>query len=336
MGNFKVLWPHIRWGDDYAIEVAALGQGFAAEFCTHFDEVTDEQWATCDAVVCTLDIPEQHIPKMKRCRIFVKRTVGYDNIDLKRWGELGVPVCNNPAYGTREVADHAIALMLALVRGINLHDQRLQTDPVGHWSRTLNPFARRLSESTFGVVGLGRIGTAAAARAQAFGMEVIYYDPYKSPADIFISARRVESLRELMGQSDVVSLHTPLTDETLRMIGEDALKAARPGLILINTARGAVIDLDALYDAMKREQVLAAGLDVLPREPANPEDPLIGAWHAGEEWIRNRLILTPHHAFFTPESLRDMRAFAAQTAASYLRDGRLENCVNEESLKFRR
>lgn len=334
--SIQVLWPHISWGDDYAIETDALGEGVAGEFCVDFEEVSDRQWATCDGVVCTLDIPEEHVGKMKRCRIFVKRTVGYDNIDLKRWGELGVPVCNNPGYGTREVADHAIALMLTIIRGINFHNQRLRADPAGNWSRTLNPFAKRLSDCTFGVVGLGRVGTATAVRAHAFGMEVIFYDPYRSEDDVSIAIRRAESLTELMGQSDVVSLHTPLNDETRHMIGVDALKAARPGLILINTARGAVIDFDALYGAMKQEVVLAAGLDVLPREPADTQDPLIKAWQAGEEWVRDRLILTPHHGFFTPESLRDMRAFAAQTAARYLRDGRLENCVNEEFLKFRR
>ncbi len=334
--SIKVLWPHIRWGDDYAIEKEALGQGVVGQFCTDFEQVSDQQWAMCDGVVGTLDIPEEHIGKMKRCRIFVNRTVGYDNIDLERWGELGVPVCNNPGYGTREVADHAIALMLTLMRGINFHNERLRTDPGGNWSRTLNPFAKRLSDCTFGVVGLGRIGTATAIRAQAFGMDVLYYDPYKSQADVSIAVRRAESLTELMGQSDVVSLHTPLSDETRHMIGGAALKAAQPGLILINTARGAVIDFAALYSAMKQEVVLAAGLDVLPREPADAEEPLIRAWHTGEEWVRDRLILTPHHAFFTPQSLRDMRAFAARTAARYLRDGQLENCVNEDFLKFRR
>jgi lactate dehydrogenase-like 2-hydroxyacid dehydrogenase len=334
--SIKVLWPHIRWADDYAIEIEALGAGIEGEFCTSFEEVSDEQWANCNGIVCTLDIPEEYVGKIKHCRIFVKRTVGYDNIDLKRWGELGVPVCNNPGYGTREVADHSIALMLALVRGISFHNQRLQTDPVGNWSRTLNPFARRLSDCTLGVVGLGRVGTATARRAQAFCMDVLYYDPYKSQADVPEGVRRAESLTELVGQSDVVSLHTPLTDETRSIIGADALAVARPGLILINTARGALIDLDALYLAMKKKVVLAAGLDVLPREPANTEDPLIGAWYGGEEWIRDRLILTPHHAFFTPQSLRDMRAFAARTVARYLRDGELENCVNEEFLKFRR
>ena len=334
--SIKVLWPHIRWGDDYTIEIEALGQGVVGEFCADFEEVSDDQWANCDGVVGTLDIPEEHVGKMKRCRIFVKRTVGYDNINLERWGELGVPVCNNPGYGTREVADHSIALMLTFVRGVNFHNERLRTDPGANWSRTLNPFARRLSDCTLGVVGLGRIGTTTAIRARAFGMNVLYYDPYKSQADVLAAVRRAESLTDLVAQSDVVSLHAPLTNETRHMISTAALKAARPGLILINTARGALIDLDALYDAMKQEVVLAAGLDVLPREPANPKDPLIGAWQAGEEWIRDRLILTPHHAFFTPESLRDMRAFAAQTAARYLRDGKLENCVNEEFLKFRR
>ena len=334
--SIEVLWPHIRWGDDYAIEREALGRGVVGQFCTDFEQVSDQQWAGCDGVVGTLDIPEEHIGKMKRCRIFVNRTVGYDNIDLKRWGELGVSVCNNPAYGTQEVADHAMALMLALIRGINFHDQRLRADPASNWDRTLNPFARRLSDCTFGVVGLGRIGTAVARRARAFGMKVLYYDPYKSQADVSIEVVRSESLTQLMGQSDVVSLHTPLNDETRDMIGAAALEAARPGLILINTARGAIVDFEALYQAMKQQRVLAAGLDVLPREPADTQDPLIGAWQDGEEWVRDRLILTPHHAFFTPESLRDMRAFAAQTAVRYLRDGVLENCVNQEFLKFRR
>ena len=103
-------------------------------------------------------------------------------------------------------------------------------------------------------------------------------------------------------------------------------------MILINTARGPIVDIDALYDAMKDGTVLAAGLDVLPEEPANPQSRLIAAWQRNEDWIRHRLVLTPHSAFYTPESMRDNRAFASRTAARYLRDGRLENCVNKQFL----
>jgi len=335
--SIKVLWPHIRWGEPYDIEVEALGEGIEGEFCSGFEKVTDEQWASCDGIVCGLDIPQEHLEKMKRCRIFVKRTVGYDNIDLEKWGRLGVPVCNNPEYGTKDVADHAIALMVTLVKGIHFHNQRLLADPVGNWAPALNPFGRRLSSCTFGVVGLGRIGTATALRAKAFGMNVVFYDPYKEEeSDSSLGVRRAGSLTGLMSQSNVVSLHTPLTEETRKIIGSGAFEAAQPGLILINTARGAVVDLNALYQAMRKEVVLAAGLDVLPREPADLEEPLIGAWHRGEDWLQDRLILTPHSAFYTPESLKDMRAFAARTAARYLRDGQLEHCVNEAYLDFRR
>jgi phosphoglycerate dehydrogenase-like enzyme len=114
------------------------------------------------------------------------------------------------------------------------------------------------------------------------------------------------------------------------------LASAKPGLLLVNTARGPVVDIDALFDAMKANVVLAAGLDVLPEEPANTEKPLIAAWLAGEAWLKHRLIVTPHSAFYTPQSLRDIRLFSARTAGRYLRNGRLENCVNEAFLAHRR
>jgi lactate dehydrogenase-like 2-hydroxyacid dehydrogenase len=135
-----------------------------------------------------------------------------------------------------------------------------------------------------------------------------------------------------MSQCDIVSIHAPLNAETRKLIGRAAFAAAKRGIIIINTARGPIIDLDALHDAMQDGTVLAAGLDVLPDEPANLNTPLIAAWHRDDEWIRHRLVLTPHSAFFTPESMRDVRAFSARTAARYLRDGRLENCVNKALL----
>jgi phosphoglycerate dehydrogenase-like enzyme len=138
-----------------------------------------------------------------------------------------------------------------------------------------------------------------------------------------------------MQQSDIVSIHCPLNDETRNLIGKDALAAAKPGMILVNTARGPIVDIDALHDAMRADRILAAGLDVLPDEPANVERPLIAAWLAQETWLRHRLVITPHSAFMTPQSMRDIRAFSARTAARYLRDGVLENCVNSHVLERR-
>jgi lactate dehydrogenase-like 2-hydroxyacid dehydrogenase len=335
--TIHVLWPQIRWPDDLHIETEALGAGVTPYFSRNVEDVPDEVWARTDGIVGGPDLPDEIIARMPRCRVHVRPAVGFDNIDIARWARHGIPVCNTPDYGTMEVADHAMALVLSLMKSIAFHDERLREDPKGNWIPALNPFGKRLSICTFGIVGLGRIGTAAALRAKAFGMDVVFFDPYKpNGSDLALGIRRADSLTELFAQSDVVSIHAPSSEETRGLISREVLAHAKKGMILVNTARGAIIDIDALHDAMKDNVVLAAGLDVLPQEPANVQAPLIRAWHAEEAWIRHRLLLTPHSAFFTPESARDMRAIAARTAARYLRDGRLENCVNEKFLTARR
>lgn len=332
----RVLWPQTRWQDEYTPEREGLGEGITPEFVERYDAVTEEQWRNCDGIVGAPP-PAKYMELLDKCRIFVKPAVGFDGIDLKAWGDLGIPVCNTPDYGTREVADHAMALMLTLTKSIAFHDEQLRAEPRKNWRPALNPFGQRMANCTLGVVGLGRIGGAAALRAKAFDMDVVFYDPYKPNGyDLSLGIRRADSLEDLFAQSDIVTLHTPLNDETRNLINADVLKAAKKGLILINTARGPVVDIDALYDALKDNTILATGLDVLPDEPANLEKPLIKAWHEGEDWLRHRVIITPHSAFFTPQSMRDIRGFSARTAARYLRDGRLENCVNEEFLTCRR
>jgi len=292
---------------------------------------------SCDAVVTVIDIPDSYRQRMTNCRILVTPKVGFDNLDLAAWGALGIPVCNVPDYGTQEVADHAIALMLSLMKGITFHTRELKADLRGNWRPALNPFGKRLSVCTFGVVGLGRIGTAAALRAKAFGMDVVFYDPYVSNgSDLAIGVRRVHSLAELFSQCDVVSLHAPLAPDTEKLVNAEVLAHAKPGLILVNTARGPLIDLDALHDALRSDQVQAVGVDVLPEEPANPEHPLLKAWAANEAWIDHRLLITPHSAFFTPESVYDMRYKGGEIAVTYLAEGRLQNCVNERYLEHRR
>ena len=333
----RILWPQVRWPDDHAIERASVEPNGAAEFVDRMTNVSDAQWRGCDAIVTVLDVPEEYRSRLDNCRVLVTPKVGFDNIDLAGWGALGIPVCNVPDYGTMEVADHAMALMLSLMKGITFHTRELKQDPKGRWRPALNPYGRRLSACTFAVVGIGRIGTAAALRAKAFGMDVAFFDPYVSNGtDLALGVRRVHSLEELFATSDVVSLHLPLTPDTEKLIGAELLQHAKPGLILINTARGPLIDLDALHEAMRSDRVQAAGLDVLPEEPANPEHPLIAAWAAGEEWIDHRLVITPHSAFFTPESVYDMRFKGGEIAMTYLTEGRLQNCVNEPWLTQRR
>ena len=196
-----------------------------------------------------------------------------------------------------------------------------------------HPLALRLSEAKLGIVGLGRIGTAMTLRCKAFGMDVTFYDPYKpNGSDLALGIKRADILEELFAESDIISLHVPLTGETRDMVNADLFGHAKKGLVLINAARGEVVDIDALHDAMQSGQIGGAGLDVLSEEPSNMNRSLIKAWHQEEEWIRDRLLITPHSAFYTPQSLYDMRVKGIPVALKYLRGGRLENCVNDEFL----
>jgi lactate dehydrogenase-like 2-hydroxyacid dehydrogenase len=271
-----------------------------------------------------------------RLGAIVRCGVGFDSIDVESWGRRGVAVFNVPDYGTSEVADHAIALMLALTRGTATYHDRLKADPVAGWSHLAAPTVRRLRDAVFGIVGLGRIGLAAALRARGFGMRLAFYDPYlPSGMEIAVGAHRCRSLEELMESSDVVSLHAPASEATNGMIGARAFAAAKQGLILVNTARGALVDLDALHDALKSGRVAGAALDVLPTEPPDPTQNLIDAWRRREPWLEGRLTLSPHAAFYSPASLYDMRTKGMETLVRFLESGDLMNCVNRNFLAER-
>jgi len=332
--TINLLWPARRWRDDNSPEVQVAGEGVTCVFGEGADKVTDAQWGACDALISGADpLSAENMGKIDNCRIFITPKVGFDNIDLKKWGECGIPVCNVPDYGTQDVADHAMGLLLGLMKGIQQYNDRLRQDPVGGWRATVQPLALRLSVAKLGIVGLGRIGTAMTLRCKAFGMDVSFYDPYKSNgSDLALGIKRTDSLEELFATSDIVSIHVPLTGETRNMIDASILSHAKPGLVLINAARGEVVDIDAVYDAMKAGRVGGAGLDVLPEEPANENRPLIASWMRGEAGIGDRVIITPHAAFYTPQSLFDMRTRGITVALKYLRTGRLENCVNQAFL----
>jgi D-3-phosphoglycerate dehydrogenase/C-terminal binding protein len=334
----------VNWGydDDAVTERAMLGSGASIALRRwtpgKVQPLDAADCASCDAII-NYSAVEQIGPApdaFPRCRIVVRSGVGFDNVDLKGWGKRGVPVSNVPDYGTTEVADHAIALMMALTRGTATYQQILRPDPAKGWRFGAAPLVKRLRGAAFGVIGLGRIGLAAALRAQAFNMRVVFFDPYL-PTGTELSAgfTRVKTLEELMAASDVVSVHAPLSDETRGLVGAKAFAAAKPGAVIVNTARGPIVDLDALEAAIRSGKVGGAGLDVLPAEPADANHPLIAAWIKGEPWIEGRLVLSPHAAFYSPSSIEDLRRKSVEVVVEYVTSGRLLNCVNQQFLEKR-
>lgn len=222
--------------------------------------------------------------------------------------------------------------MLALRRGIVLHHERQRATPPAPWSSIDHPLVTRLQGATFGLLGLGRIGTATALRAKAFGCRVVFYDPFVSHGtDKALQISRVSSLRELFSQSSILSVHCPNTKQTRRIVSDELLELMPPGAVLINTARGETVDLDAVERALRSGRLAGAGLDVLEREPVpDPAPSLVQAYRNREPWLDGRLVLTPHSAFFSPESFQDIRVMAAETIKSTLIDGVPMNVVHPD------
>jgi C-terminal binding protein len=272
--------------------------------------------------------------KFPRLRCVVRMGVGTDRIDRAAAAERGVMVCNIPDYGTMEVADHAVALALSFRRGIILHHELQRHAPAAPWKAVFHPTIRRLDVQTFAIVGLGRIGTAAALRAKAFGFCVVFFDPYRpNGADRALGIGRAKTLDDLLRQADVLSLHAPLTPETRSMLGARELALLPEGAVVVNTARGPIIDLDALAAALKGGRLAAAGLDVLAVEPpVEPVPELVRAYRAREPWLEGRLVITPHSAFHTPESWADIRRKGAETMAAALLTNSPQNVVTPDML----
>ena len=341
MARFRLLTPDAQYPDDAVIERRTAGPEVDWDIFRERDpqKLGAEALAACDAMVVwhEMKVDGPLLDRSPRCRIVVRAGVGFDHIDLEAAAERGVPVCNTPDYGTSEVADHAMALMLGLRRGIVSYHQHLVASPQAGFDYSLAPLVSRLRGRTFGIIGLGRIGIATALRAKAFGMNVVAYDPLVSRGtEIAVGVDRKESLAELLAISDVVSIHCPLTPETRSMINAQTLKQMRPSAILINTARGAIVDTDALIEALRAGTIAGAGIDVLPSEPPKVNDALMSAYAGrADKLVGDRLIVTPHAAWSSPESVADARRLAVETAMLYLRDGKLRNLVNAPRGKIR-
>lgn len=287
--------------------------------------------ADADALIVfhETSVPSEVIEGLKQCRVIVRGGVGFDNVDLRAAGSRGIPVCNVPDYGVDEVADHAIMLMLAVCRGIAKSERRLRSSLSPWGFESVNPIPR-LAGKTLGVVGLGCIGSATALRAKAMRMKVIACDPFLKPGLDKCFGVPLVDMDTLLRESDVVSLHTPLNSTTQHLINRETLSKMKRNAVLVNTSRGAVVDVRALAEALEQGRLAGAGIDVLPIEPPSEQEPLIRLWRQEDPVVN--LIVTPHTAFYSEEGAKEMRIKAAQEVARILRGEAPRTCVNAEFL----
>ena len=268
------------------------------------------------------------IDRLENCKLIVRPGVGYDGIDIAAAAERGIPVCNVPDYGTEEVADSALGMALCLARGTHFLNRRLRRG-IGAWNVDQGAPIPRLRGRTFGIIGCGRIGTAAALRAKAFGFDVLFYDPHlRDGVDKALGIRRVDSLGELLRESAIVSLHCPLTPQTRGLIGEAEIAQMPKGSVLINTARGGVVDTMAVIRSLEIGHLYGAGIDVLEVEPPPSDSPILQAWRDPTHPAHDRLLLNPHTAFYCEEGCEEFRRKGAMEILRAYRGEALRNRVN--------
>ena len=274
------------------MKALVFGDEFSPRQLTDFEVVREPQ----GDVVAVLTVPERPvdeelISRLPALRVIGTASAGYDHVDLEAAARRGIAVVSVPDYCIAEMADHTLALVYALLRGVVVLDRLVSA---GEWDAKGAGALGTMDEQRVGIVGLGRVGRAVAARLVALGAEVWAHDIAPEPG----SGVPLVELGELLAECDVVTMHVPLTPETRGLIGKSQLASMRRGALLINTARGALVDLDAVVEALRNGQLGGAALDVLPQEPppAVPAAP--------------NLILTPHAAYYSRAAEQRVYALA--------------------------
>lgn len=248
-------------------------------------------------------VTERVLEALPNLKMVVRYGVGVDNVDVDAATAHGVQVCNVPDYGMNEVADQAIALMMALLRKVVPMNQQTKTE---RWDYTAAIPSHRLSELTVGVVGLGRIGREFAKRAHALGMRVIGYDPYFSPSEEFDFIEQVD-LDTLQRAADVISAHCP-PETAMGMFDDEAFDRMKDTAYLINVARGGIVDEDALDRALTEGKIAGAALDCMAHEPVSPDDPL---------FRHENLLVTPHMAWYSEEAAAELKRKVAEESVRF-------------------
>ncbi|MBI4504063.1 MAG: phosphoglycerate dehydrogenase [Chloroflexi bacterium] len=275
----------------------------------------------CDAVVAGIDpFTARVLSAAPRLKVIARTGVGYDAVDVEAATALGILVTNAPGSNAISVAEHAMGLMWALLRhGVALHNSLV----AGRWQRIVGT---ELADKTLGVVGLGNIGKQVAVRARAFGMAVIATDPVRYDDFAAQHGVRYVPLDELLRTADIVTLHAPLDATTHHLIGHAALALMKPTAYLVNTARGGIVDEDALVAALQMRRIAGAALDVFEEEPLR---------HGGFGALDN-VVLSPHIAGITKEAIERMAFVGVQTVLAALRGERPQGIVNPDVWEHRR
>ncbi len=275
-------------------------------------------------------ITNEYIDKLPNLKALVRYGVGYDVFqDLEYIKSKGIYASNTPDYGTDEVSDTAIAMIMNIARGITRYDYQCREYDDGSWQTNTLKYIKRTSDYKLGVIGAGRIGGSVLLKANALRFQTHFYDPYlSSGTEKMLGAKRFDNLDELLETCDIISINAPLNKQTNAMIDEEFISKMKPGSSFVNTARGAIVkDLDVFYEPLKSGHLNCVSLDVLPSEP--PQScKIIESWKAKEKWLDGRFIINPHSAFYSDKAYFEMRQKAALNVKRVLDGKKPINIVN--------
>lgn len=276
-------------------------------------------------------INKKYINKFPNLKAVIRYGVGFDNIDLGELRKRKIVFCNTPDYGVDEVSDTAIAMILNAVRGINEYNISAKK-LTNSWQEHIIKSIKRISNLKLGVIGAGRIGSSVILKANALNFKTFFYDPYKENGyEKTINSKRFDNLDDLLNNCHILSVHTPLTKETFGLINKKFIKKVRNNCILINTARGEIVEnLDYLYEGLVSKKLSFVALDVLPDETIPiKSSKLIDAWRKNDK-LSSKIIINPHTSYYSKESFIEMRKKTAHNALRILKGLKPNNIVNDE------
>ncbi len=302
----------------------------------NFKEDFEKRFSAKVLLVWHFEINELSLKDFPELHSIVRYGVGVDNIDLEFCKKKGIKVFNNPDYGVDEVSDSAIAMIMSLSRNITRYNSIAKKllrspNPKYPWQENTEISSMRLKDSSIGIIGAGRIGSSVALKMKNIIGSINFYDPYVSSGyEKVIGANRFESLESLLQNSQIVSVHVPLTKETSGMINRSFIKMMSKESILINTSRGGIIDsLDCLYEGMMSKNISGLGLDVLPEEPPSliSKEKLLTSWLDENHALKDRIIINPHTSYFSPQSYKEMRLKASKMSLKALKENLFYNQI---------